>query len=121
QLSDFANMVSGLPNAPFDVNVFLTNLLLTLLVVILFGLTSAVFNSTIDDNRGWITDRYRSAVARLGPITAPFLAVERGLQEATGRARLSTCTRILGVLGLTGVIYGFLSPDFGLSQKGLFL
>jgi hypothetical protein len=102
-------------------NVVLTNVLLALLVVILFGVTSSVFNSTIDDNRPYISARYRALVAWFGPITGPLLRAERGLQTVTGRARLSTLTRVLVVLGLTGVIYGFLSPDFGLTTQGAFL
>ena len=88
RLSAFASDVSSLPEYPFDWNVVLTNLFLALLVVLLFGVTSAIFNSTIDDNRTEISTKWRAFVAQFGWLTAGFFAIERGLQGATGRARL---------------------------------
>jgi hypothetical protein len=98
-----------------------TNLLLTALVVLLFGLTSAVFNSTIDENRDDIAAAFRRWATRLGFITAPVFAVNRSAKELTERAGLSTAARVAVVLVLTGLIYGFLSPDFGLNTQSLFL
>jgi len=94
--------------------------LLTLLVVLLFGLTSSLFNSTIDDNRSDITEW----VARIRRRMVPFRA---GLQRVTGSIPMADLSRIRGigrvavVLALTGLVYGYLSPDFGLSPQGVFL
>ncbi len=105
----------------FDPNVVLTNVLLTLLVVLLFGLTSAVFNSTIDENRDDIAAGFRRLGGMFWFITRPLGAVDRAAHSATERAGLSTAARVAIVLGLTGLIYGFLSPDFGLNSQSLFL
>jgi hypothetical protein len=105
----------------FDRDVVLTNLLLTILVILLFGLTSAIFNSTIDDNRDDIAAFFARLGGRLGFIAAPLGVLDRAVKRGADRARLSTAARIGTVLILSGVIYGFLSPDFGLNTRSLFL
>jgi hypothetical protein len=117
----FAQSVPGPSGLHIDFNVVATNILLTLLVVLLFGLTSAVFNSTIDDNRDDISAALRGAAARIAFISGPFGAANRAARSATERAGLSTTARVVVVLLLTGLIYGFLSPDFGLNTQSLFL
>jgi hypothetical protein len=51
------NVIGGPDAGPMDLAVVTTNILLTLLVLFLFGLTAEVFNSTMDANRdevhGW--------------------------------------------------------------------
>jgi hypothetical protein len=97
-----------------------TNLLLTLLVVLLFGLTSSVFNSTIDDNRrtieGWLA-RARSTVWNRTPVVPGAAAVV----AASPIARVGGPPRFLVVLVITALVYGFLSPDFGLTPTGVTL
>jgi len=106
---------------PFDPDVVATNLLLTVLVIQLFGLTSAVFNSTIDDNRDDIAAFFARLGASVGVLAAPLGRLDRGLKGATDRANLATAARIATVLALSGLIYGFLSPDFGFNTQSLFL
>ena len=120
-LPAFAQSVPGPDGLDLDLNVVLTNILLTLAVVILFGLTSAVFNSTIDDNRDDIAGAMSRFGAKIGFITAPLMALNRAAKSATDRAGLSAAGRVVVVLLLTGLIYGFLSPDFGLNSQSLFL
>jgi hypothetical protein len=64
-------------------------------------------------------------MARLGGklsfVARPLGALDRASKSASDRAGLSTAARVIGVLAFTGLIYGFLSPDFGLNAKSLFL
>jgi hypothetical protein len=87
--------------------VIITNLLLTLLLLLLLGTTSAVFNNTMDANRftiyGW------------------FASWRRGWDRLTGGRQLSPRARMGVILLLTALIYGFLSPDFGLDRASLLL
>ena len=120
---EFVDSIGGPGPHAVDLDVILTNALLTLLIVLLFGLTSAVFNSTLDDNREDIErwrcimngrlGRARRAVADVAPsISIPSVNVgERA--RAVGRA--------LVVLALTGLIYAFVSPSFGLDFPSLLL
>lgn len=117
----FAQSIPGPQGAILDFNVVATNLLLTALVVLLFGLTSAVFNSTIDDNRDDITRAVRRWARRMAPLTALLVGLSRAGKAAAERAGVSTAARVIVVLLLTGLIYGFLSPDFGLNSQSLFL
>ena len=102
---------------PIDPAVVGTNLLLTLLVVFLFGLTAEIFNSTMDANRAVVHGWWM----RL--ITGPLAFVHginftgAGLSRLSGTGRFGSIVRVLTILGLTGLIYGFLSPDFGLDPQ----
>jgi hypothetical protein len=90
--------------------VIFTNLLLTALLLLLFGTTSSVFNSTLDANRdaieGW-GRRMRHKVQRLLPFGSGWRPSPRG--------------RMFLILGLTGAVYGFLSPGFGFDRASLLL
>jgi hypothetical protein len=114
-----ASFVGG--PGPIDPAVVGTNLLLTLLVVFLFGLTAEIFNSTMDANRdevhGWWV---RLLVGPLAFVSGINLA-GTGLSRLSGTSRLGSILRVLAVLGLSGLIYGFLSPDFGPDAKGVIL
>jgi hypothetical protein len=99
----------------------LTNALLTLLVVLLFGLMSSLFNSTMDDNREDISRSFARLMARFSGVTAPLRSFEQGLHRAAGGEHLSSASRAIVVLALTGLIYGFLSPDFGPNPQSLLL
>jgi len=111
----------GGPGGPIDPAVVGTNILLTILVVFLFGLTAEVFNSTMDANRdevhGWWTRLMRGPLAFVGAMTFSG----DGLSRLTGIGRFGSAIRVLSILGLTGLIYGFLSPDFGLNPQSLVL
>ena len=105
----------------FEPDVLVTNLLLTVLLVFLFGLTAEIFNSTMDANRdeiqGWWPRLMRGPLRFLRPISASGSALDR----LSGSGRIGRVAQVLIVLALMGVIYGFLSPDFGLNEPSLLL
>jgi len=114
-----ANFVGG--PGPVDPAVVGTNILLTILVVFLFGLTAEIFNSTMDANRdevhGWWTCLLGGPLAFVGGIT--FSGA--GPSRLAGSGRLGSILRVLAILILSGLIYGFLSPDFGFNPQSLVL
>ena len=115
------NYIGGPDDGPIDPAVVATNLLLTLLIVFLFGLTAEIFNSTMDANRdevrGWWARLLRGPFGLLGKLSIPGASLAR----LSGSGRLGSIGRVLLVLGLLGLIYGFLSPDFGLNPQSLIL
>jgi hypothetical protein len=98
-----------------------TNLILTLVVLLTFGLTSSLFNSTIKSNREQIDSWTASGARRIRPITRPATALAATAGRLAGGRRMGRTLRIALVLGLTGLVYGFLSPDFGLDARSLVL
>ena len=104
-----------------DPEVLATNLLLTVLLVFLFGLTAEIFNSTMDANRaeiqGWWPRLMRGPLRILRPLSASGSALE----ALSASGRIGRVAQVLIVLGLMGLIYGFLSPDFGLNPQSLML
>jgi hypothetical protein len=117
----FVTSITTPDEAHLDPNVVATNALLTLLVILLFALTSAVFNSTIDDNRDDISGFLARLGGRLAVVAVPLGRLDRGLKSAADDAHLSTLARVFLVLILTGLIYGFLSPDFGPNPQSVCL
>lgn len=117
----FVASITTPDQARFNTDVVLTNLLLTIMVILLFGLTSAVFNSTIDDNRDDIARFFARLGGRFGLIAGPLGRLDRAVKGTADRAKLSTAGRVVTVLALSGLIYGFLSPDFGFNEKSLYL
>src|SRR5207344_3160323 len=87
-----ASFVGG--PGPIDPAVVGTNLLLTLLVVFLFGLTAEIFNSTMDANRaevhGWWTRLLGGPLAFVGGIT--FSGA--GLSRLSGSGRIGSILRV---------------------------
>jgi hypothetical protein len=116
-----ASYVGGPSDLPIDPAVVLTNLFLTLLIVFLFGLTAEIFNSTMDANRdevhGWWMRIFRRPAQALGALTVTGSSLGR----LSGVSRLGSVGLVLLVLSLLGLIYGFLSPDFGLNQQSVIL
>ena len=117
----FAAAVPGTDGLHLDPDVIATNILFTILFVFFFGLTAEIFNSTIDENRstieGWFDRLMNGPLRFLRPIAKADSMLDR-LSEA-GHA--GAFVHGLVVLGLSGVIYGFLSPDFGLNAKSVVL
>jgi hypothetical protein len=115
-----ATFVGG-PAGPIDPAVVGTNLLLTILFVFLFGLTAEIFNSTMDANR----DEIHGWWVRLGGGSLRYLRAftltGAGASRWTGAGRIGSIARVVAVLGLSGLIYSFLSPDFGLNPQSLVL
>jgi len=113
--------IGGPAAGAVDPAVVATNLLLTLVVLFFFMLTAEVFNSTMDANRdevhGWWTRLLRGPLGFVGALT--FTGA--GLSRLSGSGRFGSILRVLAVLLLLGLIYGFLSPDFGFNQQSLIL
>jgi len=104
-----------------DLGVLGTNLLLTIVVVLTFGLTSSLFNSTIKSNREEIDGWLAAGSRRIGSVTDAGRAFRLALDEIPGRRLVARPMRVALILGVTGVIYGFLSPDFGLDASSVLL
>jgi hypothetical protein len=110
--------VSDLGHVSGSLDVIGTNLLLALILLLSIGLTSALFNATLDENRTAIetaaarlSSRIRKLVDPIArPLAAPLSRAPLGRQRAA-------IWRLIAVLVLTALIYGFLSPDFGLDAR----
>jgi hypothetical protein len=113
--------IGGPDRGNVDPAVVATNVLLTLLVLFLFGLTAEVFNSTMDANRdevhGWWTRLFRGPLALLAALNVSGAS----LGHLSGSGRIGSTARVLLILSLLGIIYGFLSPDFGWNPQSLIL
>jgi hypothetical protein len=98
-----------------------TNLALTGVFLLLLGVTSEIFNSTIDDNRKTI-ERWMGRLSR-GPFffLAPLHRIDAAIDSLNERGRIGELVHIVVILGLIGLVYGFLSPDFGLNGASLVL
>jgi hypothetical protein len=118
---EIVTWIGGPDAGAVDPAVVATNLLLTLLIVFLFGLTAEVFNSTMDANRavvhGWWAGLLSGPLRFMGPLIVSGV----GFSRLAGSGRVGSLLRILAVLSLLGLIYGFLSPDFGLNQSSMVL
>jgi hypothetical protein len=113
--------IGGPGNGSIDPAVVGTNIFLTLLVVFFFGLTAEIFNSTMDSNRDEVHGWWTRLTGRPRALLAP-LAVGSGVAAGfAGASRLKAALGALAILSLMGLIYGFLSPDFGLNGKSLIL
>jgi hypothetical protein len=104
-----------------DLGVLGTNLLLTIVVVITFGLTSSLFNSTIKSNREEIDGWVATGARRIRPFTHARRAVGNAVGRVPGRRLVARPIRVGLILGVTGLVYGFLSPDFGLDASSVLL
>jgi hypothetical protein len=117
----FAASVPGPDGLHLDSDILLTNAFFTILFVFFFGLTAEIFNSTIDENRetieGWFAKLTDGPLRFLRPIAKADSMLDR-LSES---GRLGGAIHGLAILLLSGLIYGFLSPDFGLNAKSLVL
>lgn len=104
-----------------DLGVLGTNLALTIVVVITFGLTSSLFNSTIKSNREEIDGWLAAGSRRMDSMTDAGRAFRMALDEIPGRRFVGRPIRVALILGVTGLVYGFLSPDFGLDASSVLL
>ena len=86
----------------------------------MFGLTSEIFNSTMDSNRAEIR-AVGACDPRATAVPAPGPAARSMLHRLSASGPAGVAIHALVVLVLVGVIYGFLSPDFGLNGKSLVL
>jgi hypothetical protein len=115
------NDIGGPDAGSIDPEVIATNIFLTLLVLFFFGLTAEIFNSTMDANRdevhGWWARLLRGPLALLAALNISGTS----LGHLSGSGRIGSFARVLLVLSLLGIIYGFLSPDFGWNPQSLIL
>jgi hypothetical protein len=102
-----------------DPEVIGSNIFLALLVILAFAFTSTLFNQTLEENRreieGWV-----------GRFFTPFRRITSLVEQRYGvvAARQPWVQRVVGpalILVLTGLIYSFLSPDFGFNAKSVVL
>jgi hypothetical protein len=114
-----ASFVGG--PGPVDPAVIGTNILLTILVVFLFGLTAEIFNSTMDANRDEIHDWWMRLLGGPLAFVGGITFSGAGPSRLAGSGRLGSILRVLAILILSGLIYGFLSPDFGFNPQSLVL
>ena len=107
-------------DSSLSIAVLSTNLLLTLLLLLIFGTTSAIFNSTLESNKEEIDGWLAGLRERLGRIGRPIAGLTGGLLGSIAGAGHDPRVRVVAILLVTGLVYGFLSPDFGLNaQSGL--
>jgi hypothetical protein len=121
RVSDLATAIPGPSRLSIDAAVLGTNLALTILVLLTFGLTSSLFNSTIKANRAEIDGWVAAAGRRVDPIGRALAGVAGAATRVPGRRYLARPLRLVLILVLTGVVYGFLSPDFGFDAGGAVL
>jgi hypothetical protein len=116
-----ATYVGGPDAGSADASVVVTNLFLTVLFVFLFGLTAEVFNSTMDAHRdevhGWWMRLLGGPLGFMQALTIPGAS----MGHLAGAGRIGSFLRVFLVLSLLGLIYGFLSPDFGLNGQSAVL
>ncbi|MEA2535796.1 MAG: hypothetical protein QOF11_30 [Chloroflexota bacterium] len=120
-LPALAAAVPGPQAMSTDLDVLGTNLLLTVAVLLTFGLTSSLFNSTIKSNRDQIDLWTAAGARRLRPLFRAAGALSRGASRLSASRLIGGPLRVAIVLGLTGVVYGFLSPDFALDLRSAVL
>jgi len=113
--------IQGPPALSTDLGVLGTNFLLTIIVVITFGLTSSLFNSTIKSNRDDIDGLLAAGAQRMRPVRAAGQRIRAAVDHVPGRRFVARPIRVALILGVTGVVYGFLSPDFGLDASSVLL
>ncbi|HEV8401542.1 MAG TPA: FGLLP motif-containing membrane protein [Candidatus Limnocylindrales bacterium] len=113
--------IGGAGDSPVDAGVIATNLWLTLLFMFVFALTAEIFNSTMDAHRdeigGWWPRLARGPLLILRPV----IATGAGLERLASSGRAGSLIQAFIVLALLGLIYGFLSPDFGLNPESVVL
>ncbi len=114
--------VTDLDHVARSVDVIGTNLLLAAVLLLLIGLTSALFNATLDENRaeieGSLSRVSTRMIARAAPIRRRLQTRLPGVPRAH---RAIAAGRTAAVLVLTALIYGFLSPDFGPDGRSLIM
>src|SRR4029450_11044247 len=120
-VSDLAAAVPGPTTVSTRLDVLGTNRLLTIVVLLPFGLTSSLFNSTIKSNRDEIDGWVDAATRRGRPVGRALDRVAGAIARVPGRRFVARPIRLLFILGVTGIVYGFLSPDFGLDAGSLVL
>ena len=114
--------VTDLDHVAGGLDVIGTNLLLALILLLSIGLTSALFNATLEENRSEIETWFGRVSGRVTSLAAPLvLPTKTGFSRIPRTGRAGMLGRLAAILLLTALIYEFLSPDFGLDGRGLLL
>jgi len=117
--SEFISSVLAPNEVSKDPNVICSNAFLALFVGLTLAFTSTLFNRTLRENRLVVEGSAAKFFASFPRLSSLFT---RHSSEGTGqRPRYQRVLEPLVVLALTGLIYGFLSPDFGLNARSLVL
>jgi hypothetical protein len=112
--------VTDLDHVATSLDVIGTNLLLALILLLAIGLTSALFNATLEENRSEIEGWFERTSARMLVFAGPLVGLlQAGRRRVPTAGRPGALARLAIILLLTGLIYGFLSPDFGLDGRGV--
>ena len=117
--TEFVGSVPAPDEISTDPEVIGSNIFLALFIILAFAFTSTLFNQTLDENR-------REIEGWLGRFFAPFRRLTSLVEQRYGAVaqRQPWAQRVVGpavILVLTGLIYGFLSPDFGFNTKSVVL
>jgi hypothetical protein len=120
-VSALAEAVHGPMTVSTNLDVLGTNLAFTIVVLVTFGLTSSLFNSTIKSNRDEIDGWVASAGRRARPLGRPVRGLTGIVGRVPGHRFVVRPIRLLFILVITGIVYGFLSPDFGLDPGSVVL
>jgi uncharacterized repeat protein (TIGR01451 family) len=117
--SEWVESLRGLSDTSGDIDVLLTNLILTGVMLILIFLTSEVFNQTLSDNQddieSWFKDKF-------GPIVAVWEGIQGPMHAATANhQQVLNLFWIALVLIVSVFIQGFLNPGFPFSHGSVML
>lgn len=115
----FRNSIPAPDEISTKLSVIATNLLFTIIVILVVLLTSTLFNQTLQENVDDIEGFFAKRVAPLAPIAATVSAPWRNL--AGKRPMLAALGGPAFILILTGATYGFLDPGFGFNEDGFVL
>jgi hypothetical protein len=115
--SSLVASVTDLDHVTGSLDVIGTNLLLAMIMLLAIGLTSALFNATLDENRSEIEGWFARVSTRTSAVAAPLLRLLPTPLSESRIGRVGALGRLAAVLVLTALIYGFLSPDFGLDAR----
>jgi hypothetical protein len=111
--SSLVASVTDLNHVSGSLDVIGTNLLLAMIMLIAIGLSSTLFNATLDENRSEIEGWFNRVTSRTSAVVAPLLRILPAPPPGSRGGRLGALGRFAAVLVLTALVYGFLSPDFG--------
>ncbi|MEI7743213.1 MAG: FGLLP motif-containing membrane protein [Chloroflexota bacterium] len=116
----FIASIPGTSGFHLDPAIVATNVLLALGFVFFFGLTSEIFNSTIDEHRTEIEGWTSSIAARLA-FLAPIAALDARLDRLAETGRRGAALHGLVIVLVIGIVYGVFSGDIGFNPETVVL
>jgi hypothetical protein len=97
-----------------------TNALLALFFMLLFALTAEILNNTLDDHRE-VIGTWVDGLGDRWIVFCRAAGLEARFDGLASRGRSGAAAHLAGVLLLLGLVYGFLSPQFGPNGAGFVL